>query len=338
MGKCCDKIRKMTVATWMDLTVIFLSVACVVLVVLTICFGCKDYNQNKKFRLETMEFLSSLENVANTDTIDLSFTKAELLSTTENAIVDQTGIMDSNNYLSILLTLITLCVTLAVVIPYIVGRTFAENEVKRTVDKLFEVEHNAVELKYKGAIESLTWAEAHLSRMTAYFLQDESEKDKQKHPYWVIGWASKSLIRYFKCNDGRHDMEKFCQNDVEFILNAAKQIEQQNQSVPTDDLKPLVLRSFVDLYDAMEFYNLSNHKIEAIKQNSDQLMGILHDLYQWLKDNAYFNQENLLAEDVAAKAKYREYLSPSLSSKEPTYEAFLDHFSKGVRKIKKYKK
>lgn len=331
MGKCCDKIRKMTVATWMDIAVIFLSVACVVLVVLTICFGCKDYNQNKKFRLETMEFLNSLENVANTDTIVLSFTKAELLSTTENAIVDQTGIMDSNNYLSILLTLITLCVTLAVVIPYIVGRTFAENEVKRTVDRLFEVEHNAVELKYKGAIESLTWAEAHLSRMTAYFLQDKKEEDK--HPYWTIGWASKSLIRYFKCDGGRHGMGNFCKDNVKYILEAGEVIREKGILPVDDDTKALVLRCFVDLYDAMRFYDVKKYKVNSIKDNETQLTKLLVHLYSWLWVN-FHGDESALAKAVAAKSKYKEYLSASDFTNEVTRDDFLRSFEEWVKKNK----
>lgn len=226
-------------------------------------------------------------------------------------ITDHSSIMDANNYLAIILTLITLCVTLAAVIPYIMGKSILEKDIKDTLEKM---EHKE-SVKYRNLVDQLERAEAHLSRMTAYTLLVEYKLNKCNsskvpnlniHPYWVIGWASKAIIRYQKCTSKGFATNQFMDNCAEYIKEAAKVILKSNISKDKDGV---ILRAFVDLYDVLQLNNI--YKPREFQKNVSDLEDLLGKLWEKLKEcykEEDTNVEDTLFDLIKQKTKRTEYL------------------------------
>lgn len=240
--------------------------------------------------------------------------KKDLTYILQQNVTDHSSIMDANNYLAIILTLITLCVTLAAVIPYIMGKSILDKDIKEALEKM---EHKE-SVKYRKLVDQLERAEAHLSRMTAYTLMAEYKLNKCKignsykapdlsiHPSWVIGWASKAIIRYQKCTSKGFATDKFMDNCADYIKEASKEIINSNMSCDKDGI---VLRAFVDLYDALQLNNI--YKPREFQKNVSDLENILCQLWVKLKkcyEKKGSNVDDTLFDLIKQKTKYDEYL------------------------------
>lgn len=215
-------------------------------------------------------------------------------------------IFDSNTYTSIILALITLCATLAVVIPYIVGRAITDIQIKNVAKKSYEEDLDKMTQDYskrfrdledgirkeeerqKDILNHLSWAEAHLSRMVSYLLNKKigtDTEDKIETNVWAIGWASKALLRYIKLIDEKqtyYDQGQFVKQCIDFINSAAQDIT--NLKIQQEDKKDDVLgklrRAFVDCMDSILRYQMNNIYIENVHQKKDILLKTLRDLYK----------------------------------------------------------
>lgn len=240
-------------------------------------------------------------------------------------VTDHSSIMDANNYLAIILTLITLCVTLAAVIPYIMGKSILEKDIKDAVEEI----HESETVKYQKLVDQLERSEAHLSRMSAYNLLTEYKLDLNKcnacgkrvdlnlrlHPYWVIGWASKAITRYLKCSSRGFATDEFIKNCVEYITEAATLTD----SIAIDDKKGVIVRAFTDLFDAMQM-----GKNKDLRKFKHELDAILYKLWNILKEcDCYKKQgddvECVIFIKVKSKSKYVEYLDEGPKSTEKDF-------------------
>ena len=124
------------------------------------------------------------------------------------------------------------------------------------------------------------------------------------HPCWVIGWASKAIIRYQKCNFKGFATNQFMDDCAEYIKDASKEFI--NSNIP-DDKKGIVLRAFV----ALQLNNI--YKPKEFQKNVSDLESILCLLWMKLKkcyETKGPNVDNVLFEFIKQKTKYDEYLEP----------------------------
>ena len=154
-------------------------------------------------------------------------------SSSDSTINDNSNVMDINNFISIMLTLITLCLTCSAIIPYVVAKFISESKIKDTIEDVYAKDKERTDRQYHRSVEKLEVAEAHISRMIAYNLKkmDSIRKgiimtphasyDYSEHAVWTIGWASKALIRYIRnanANNVRpNEVSKFCAECISYI-------------------------------------------------------------------------------------------------------------------------
>ena len=252
----------------------------------------------------------------------------------------ESQINESNSFTSILLAIITLCVTLAVVIPYVVGKAIAEEKISSTarvlVGKEIELleqrnEENldeikqTIEEKYNHAIsrcdedlDKLFWAEGHTSRMISYLLRYKTGKGNPLTECgWAIGWSAKAMIRYFRLEDkDRFHSQKFVEQCQACIIDSKEQIKKLDVSLIKDakkveETKAIVLRAFIDLFDVFQFHkSQSNASFLLIDEKG--LMEVLRVIYAKLSE---FDKDyiNTVKEALLKKAKHKEYYSNTLA-------------------------
>lgn len=365
-----EKMCTWTIKDWQGAALISLMASMIILILYivlsTICNGYANRNYRKSFNNKVCQIVneagansynlyritnSTLANYStkqsekhakkhNTTTISESkecvlIEKEDLEYILQQHITDHSSIMDVNNYLAIILTLITLCVTLAAVIPYIMGKSILEKDIKDAVEEI----HESETVKYQKLVDQLERSEAHLSRMTAYNLLVEYklelnkcdacgkkvELNLWKHPYWVIGWASKAIIRYLRCSSEGFATEKFINNCIEYIEKAGN-FPKENTVV--DDKDGVVLRAFVDLFDALQIgQNKPELKNSVLYEILNKLWNALTEAYK-SPNRTPTEVENFIFNQVKKKAKYKEYLPERANA---TEQDFLLYFSERKR-------
>ena len=75
-----------------------------------------------------------------------------------NAVADS-----SPTIISIILTLITLCVTLSIVIPYVEGKTMTESKIRTVAKEYYKDAFESIERYYADTLEDSLWEEGPLS-------------------------------------------------------------------------------------------------------------------------------------------------------------------------------
>lgn len=311
--------------TMMNFWVSILVISMITMVVLVTVNSFRITQDCSKYREEIHERLNN-----DSDSVIISRDDLEVLLESKQ--------IESNDYLAIILTLITLCVSLSAAIPYIVGKSVTSNQVKDTVEELYRKQKDDNDKKTKKTLDKLEAAEAHLSRMVAYNLmyavRDKDFKkavsvvkgyDPKHHPFWALGWASKALIRYVKVAQSESvntfATERFCLNCIKYIKDASAAIEDiSNVALATlaSGQSPLalcdgkVLRAYVDLFDALGFYKSFryNRKVGVLMNSEDEqaLNEILQKLYQILTQSTTCVYNAKLAQEIAQKSKYNQYL------------------------------
>lgn len=317
----------------LDICLGFLIFAMIAVVVVVVIFSYRNYSAISVFTASTDLAVEKLEMIiSNKDNIqdNTQLALEQIKEILDANVPEQKAIIDTNNYVAIILTLITVCLTLSTIIPYIVGKSVGKSyvneavesaykdvkenteatrkEVKEKVESMYMSNKKDVEQKYDKAMNNLQWAEAHLSRMTAYMLAPPVES--KENPFWAIGWASKSLIRYITLysEEGakRAHIEKFCKDCMEYIDRSAEKIK-STCTRPTCDKDGIILRAFTDMFDVLVLYeNNSKYPIKAIKENIDTFNCHLSDLYVTLI-GCYPNEDEIQSE-MAKKTKFTEFL------------------------------
>ena len=282
--------------------VVFIILWVVIDTIINIC-----YHSNVKKKLDKIEYLAI-------DAIDFSdstavyegkvLTGKDIKDLLDQRITMESTIVDSNNYLAIILTLITLCVSLSVVIPYVVGRAVSSKDIKDRVDELYAFHKDDVAVKFRSSVNMLLASEAHQARMIAYELLCgyynrphqvirpkpcccckcikgltvkipliPAEYSIDKHPIWALGWASKALFRYVVI--GKTSYKNFCEDLVKYILSCMSEIGLNTAII--DANKAMATRAFYDLFNALVYNKtMSNNIIEGnnVKSMTDALNGL----------------------------------------------------------------
>lgn len=235
--------------------------------------------------------------------------KSYLKDILQQHITDHSNIMDTNNSLAIILTLITLCISLAVIIPYIMGKSILKTDIRNAVEEM----HESETVKYQELVDQLERSEAHLSRMTAYNLLVDyklnlnkcdacgkrTELDTSVHPFWSIGWAAKAIIRYQNCTSQGFAADKFIDNCIIYIKDAGMLIKENKLK---NDENGVVLRAFVDLFDVL--YSPSINNSNKIKENKFELDAVLSQLWSIL--NKCYKDEKYIITQMEAKSIIHE--------------------------------
>lgn len=275
--------------------VIGLIISMLVLVLAVIGWVIIDGFLNRSYHRELMGKLEQVQYVA-VDSLGIAsipegtyMTANDVKTLLTDKLVDQSTIIDSNNYLAIILTLITLCVSLSVVIPYIVGKSISEKDIKDVVEELYMKNKADESVKYKMNVNMLLASEAHFSRMTAYQLlcsstQKYSELNVPEYqgnvnPIWSAGWAAKSLIRYITANNPSY--KKLCAESVKYVIDAINALQPIDSYIELiRENKGVAERAFIDLFNALVYKETLG---STILGSTDELKAALNKLYQILK-------------------------------------------------------
>lgn len=324
----------------MNYSVVALVVSMLLLVFFVIWWIRIDYRCNIEFKDAVLAKLDSLEYVTTEiDSVAVTTLNGkdvkELLT---SQIFEKSSIMYSNNYLAIILTLITLCVSLSVVIPYIVGKSVTTSEIRDVVDKYYQRDKANVDQKFRNHVEQLLLAEGHLSRMVSYNLLNSSREqfpedlkakyDGKSHPFWALGWASKLLIRYVVCykDNSNSYNEQFIADCVSYIADSTEAIVgAQIPTNPAIDFKGKMLRALVDLLDVIGFCRAQKNVL-----NHTQL-SILDKAFNCLYEKIHKQgvSDDVITDLALKKSKYKDYLkSPDFDI--PSVDDFKRYLSEKI--------
>ena len=314
--------------TIMNFWVSILVISMITMVVLVTVNSFRITQECSKYREQIHENLNS-----EADSVIISRSDLEGLLESKQ--------IESNDYLAIILTLITLCVSLSAAIPYIVGKSVTSNQVKDTVEELYRRQKDENDKNIRKTLGKLEAAEAHLSRMVAYnlmyalrdkaFMKSTSvinDYDPIHHPFWALGWASKALIRYVKVAQSEslntYAIERFCSNCIKYIIDASDAIAViANVAVKTSShgksqttlCDGKVLRAYVDLFDALGFYKSLRYNgkigVLMVSKEEQQLNEALQKLYRILTPSAVGSYDENIVQEIAKKSKYDQYLKDS---------------------------
>ena len=194
-----------------------------------------QHRQAEASRSNVETFFERIEAAPADENGAVHISRDDLKLLADSTINDNSNVMDINNFISIMLTLITLCLTCSAIIPYVVAKFISESKIKDTVEDVYAKDKERTDRQYHQSVEKLEVAEAHISRMIAYNLKkmDSVRKgivmtphasyDYSEHAVWTIGWASKALIRYIKnanANNVRpNEVSKFCAECISYIYS-----------------------------------------------------------------------------------------------------------------------
>ena len=181
-----------------------------------------------------------------TDSLQIVTPAVAPASTPKEAVVTSNAVADSSpTIISIILTLITLCVTLSIVIPYVEGKSMTEGKVRTLVKENFMDAFYSVERSYSAILEDSLWEDAHASRMTGYLL---GKSKKQEDRVWSIGFSSKAILRYVKLINQKPDRYGHnAYHEIDFIKQCLKDIERSISSFDGKVDAKKMLRAFSDL-------------------------------------------------------------------------------------------
>lgn len=124
------------------------------------------------------------------------------------------------------LTTLTISFTLAAIIPYIIGRTIAKNEVDNIVELKFNKRFESVAESYNTSINSLRRSNAHYRRIAASLLSKQKDKDCE----WAIGWAAEAILSYLLINETYP-------KGKEYAIECAKTIRESFETVNNNDIE-----------------------------------------------------------------------------------------------------
>ena len=142
------------------------------------------------------------------------------------------------------LTTLTISFTLAAIIPYIIGRTIAKNEVDNIVELKFNKRFESVAESYNTSINSLRRSNAHYRRIAASLLSKQKEKDCE----WAIGWAAEAILSYLLINETYPKGKEYAAECADTIRTSFDWIEKNDRSNADKDIHERTLRSVLTMH------------------------------------------------------------------------------------------
>lgn len=331
----------------MDIVMGIIAVAQAILIIITSAIVLSNHHRHMSFH-KSMEAIYGYEaEIHQKDSLSKNSNQLSFLNdimTAKNEMVGlESQIMKSNDYFTVILSLITLCATLAVVIPYIVGKSVSKNYIDEKVDlaikqndkqiekvrdriddvfidikqsrqnaeDAYKESREKMEKQYEQSMKAMSWAEAHLSRMTAYLLafKNGNKKTEKNEHSWAIGWASKALSRYinlYESSERHFNIDSFIQYCLDIIDYSSKDLKLFNlEEKDTSDAKGKVLRAFIDLYDAVRFSETKG--IEVFDRNYESI--VIPSLKVLYNKSVEFNGGQVVIKALVAKSKHRNSLA-----------------------------
>ena len=196
-------------------------------------------------------------------------------------------------YMTIILSLITLCATLAVVIPYLIGKIYIESQVKEDIQKEINGKIDkyifATDSQVQKNLNAMDLESAHFSRMISYLLLQQAKAEKSQKIYgWTIGWAAKAIRLYLHANQKEyHHFGNFMGNCFDYIKEAGNALPDTMK----DDDKAIISRAIGDLYMA---YLLLRKENSLDKTGEEKIREILKKMLKAIPMEMYeFKQEVL---------------------------------------------
>lgn len=195
-------------------------------------------------------------------------------------------VMNSTVSLSTFVELLTVLLTLATIIPFVISSTVS----KRDLEKMFREQFDQQLDKYHLSMSSIVKSDGHNSRMIGKLLYLQEQK------VWAAGWAAQALMKYLQMvyeENGKTTKEEFYNMSVEMITSCFKRSDKDKLSEDrlsgttvdestssrsdkdSNDTNTL-LRTFVDTFDMLAYYSYSvyanrHNKVRCIDNNLDAL-------------------------------------------------------------------
>lgn len=213
-------------------------------------------------------------------------------------------ISNGNNDSDTNLTILTISFTLAAIVPYIIGRSIANNEVEKIVDEKFKARFDELSAEYSTSLFSLRKNNAHTRRIAANLLKrQENVEDKE----WAIGWAAEAIIGYALIHPQYDKSAKYAKECIEVFRPNS---EGMLMDFKPDSLPELINKDKKDIHERTLKSILSMHAITDIYNFHDRpsdmdLQKIEHALFMWvLKVNNISSEEReALTETIVKSCK-----------------------------------
>lgn len=305
--------------TTLTISVAFLILAMIILVGYV---GCTIY-QIRKDGKEHVEIFQKIEDKLK-DSINVQFRGAdsamvsvkdfnattalvnELLKQEHKILRTRMIQMDNTSFSSILLALITLCATLAVVIPYITGKSIIKDEIHAQLSENKKELDSIADDFSKQVARTTTdglWNDANNARMIAYLLLNSAKNAdaSQDTYYWTIGWASKAFSRYSQvllstdAKDKIVQTSEFRRDCIKYISKAIDEVEKNDNAFQEESSKErdVFIRMMKDIYvtlrlnkqveiEGLTIQNIDTCDINKLREFGKAKLGKLNN-----ENNAY---------------------------------------------------
>ena len=129
------------------------------------------------------------------------------------------------------LTILTVSFTLAAIIPYLVGRTIAKNEVDNIIEDKFNKRFQTIADTYNTSINSLRRSNAHYRRIAASLLSKQSKEDQE----WAIGWAAEAILSYLLIKDTYEKADEYAEECGKIITNYNDSLKKEDTDEKADE-------------------------------------------------------------------------------------------------------
>lgn len=145
------------------------------------------------------------------------------------------------------LTTLTISFTLASIIPFIIGRTIAKNEIDKIIENKFDKRFETITATYKTSINSLRRSNAHYRRIAAELLNNSTGTNDKE---WAIGWAAEAIISYILIYDTYPKGKEYAIKCGEIIQSALETIknEEETRDNTNNDIHVRTLKSILTMH------------------------------------------------------------------------------------------
>lgn len=173
---------------------------------------------------------------------------------------------------------IAIIVAISALIPSMISKIIAKNQIKEIVDEKFEKELS----KFNASLLDIRREKGHSSRMSATLLNQmagvsTSDKEKLQNAAWSIGWASDAIIQYLLVMPHYSNALKRCSECIDIIQRDYDIISGDKKSF-TDDIK-LHARDLVRLVIMHSLLELLGHNdIKGIEYSVVDVPDLLQDI------------------------------------------------------------
>lgn len=201
---------------------------------------------------------------------------------------------DSNN---IELTIITISFTLATIIPYIVGRSIAKNEIDMIVEKKFEERFKKLSKNYSNSLFTLTKNNAHTRRIAADLLLIKNDAIYQ---VWALGWAAEAIIGYALIHNEYPNSIRYakeCCNIIRKVLKSITNIDEIKTESDNKDIFERTLKSLLSMHAVIEMYKFPIDIVQDSEKSN--LLNKEKELY----DVARRERKDLTKESLISKCR-----------------------------------